>query len=155
MKNKTFAASDLDWFETRIGRYLPSHDDLGVPPITGRLGCSLEGSGKRRIFAIGNYINQRLLKAIHDWFSTLLRKLPTDGTFDQTAPLVRLKGSREVFSYDLSAATDRWPLLILFEIFQFLFDRSFASALTLPLPPTFSWFHLLNASGLRFRRDSL
>ncbi|KAL0307929.1 UNVERIFIED_CONTAM: putative mitochondrial protein [Sesamum calycinum] len=32
------------------------------------------------------------------------------------------------FSFDLKAATDRWPLVFIFELFQVLFDRSFASA---------------------------
>lgn len=42
------------------GWMLPSCDDLNCPPETGRLGMCLEGSAKRRIFAIGNYVNQRL-----------------------------------------------------------------------------------------------
>lgn len=51
-----------------------------------------------------------------------------DGTFDQTRPLDRLVGKQHLWSFDLSAATDRWPLQILFEVLQVLFDRSFASA---------------------------
>lgn len=38
--NKLFTPTDLDWFEKRIGPLLPSCNDLGVPPVTGRLGCS-------------------------------------------------------------------------------------------------------------------
>ncbi|KAL0293696.1 UNVERIFIED_CONTAM: putative mitochondrial protein [Sesamum calycinum] len=89
-------------------------------------GQSLEGAGKRRIFAMGNHMNQRLLKPIHEWIARVLR-LIMDGTFDQTRQVKR-KGSRKTFCYDLSAATDRWPLVVLFEVFQNLFDRSFASA---------------------------
>lgn len=89
VKKKTFTPEDLDWFERRIGPYLPSCDDLGIPPITGQLGCSLEGAGKRRIFAIGNYVNQRLLKPVHLWFASVLRSTQMDGTFHQTKPLVR------------------------------------------------------------------
>ncbi|GAB2236455.1 hypothetical protein Droror1_Dr00028099 [Drosera rotundifolia] len=52
-----------------------------------------------------------------------------DGTFNQSAPLDRLAGtSGTVYSIDLKAATDRWPLLLMFEIVQSLFDRSFASS---------------------------
>lgn len=51
-----------------------------------------------------------------------------DGTFNQTRPLKSLEGCQESFSFDLSAATDRWPLRILFETLGVLFDRSFASA---------------------------
>lgn len=126
--NKISSGNDLDWFESRIGPMLPRSEEFKVPPITGKLGCSLEGAGKRRIFAIGNYINQRLLRPIHDWVASILRRLPSDGTFDQERPLRRLFHRKDAFSYDLTAATDRWPLVILFEIMQFFFDRSFASA---------------------------
>jgi len=96
--------------------------------VEGRLGQSVEGGGKRRVFAIGNYINQRLLKPVHDWLMSVLRMLPMDGTFNQEGPLDRLEGERHVFSYDLKNATDRWPLLLLFEVMSAAFDRSFASA---------------------------
>lgn len=46
----------------------------------------------------------------------------------QTAPLKLLIGQRECYSYDLAAATDRWPLVMLFELMQSLFDRGFASS---------------------------
>ena len=49
-------------------------------------------------------------------------------TFDQTKPLDSLVGSKVCFSFDLKAATERWPLLFLFEVLQTLFDRSFASS---------------------------
>nr|P92567.1 RecName: Full=Uncharacterized mitochondrial protein AtMg01410; AltName: Full=ORF204 [Arabidopsis thaliana]CAA69788.1 unnamed protein product [Arabidopsis thaliana] len=56
------------------------------------------------------------------------RRLPQDGTFNQTQPFDRLVGSRHSFSFDLKSATDRWPLVFLFEVVQYLFDRSFASS---------------------------
>nr|AFI44307.1 RNA polymerase [Silene vulgaris]AFI44335.1 RNA polymerase [Silene vulgaris] len=55
---------------------------------------------------------------------TLLRSIPMDGTFNQTGPLTRLRGSLKSFSYDLSSATDRWPLVVMFETFQSLFAIS-------------------------------
>lgn len=58
----------------------------------------------------------------------VLRKIPTDGTFHQTQPSDRLRGKQECYSYDNKSAMDRWPLLVLFTILQFLFDRSFVSA---------------------------
>lgn len=51
-----------------------------------------------------------------------------DGTYDQLRPLRRLVPSDNCFSYDLKSATDRWPLVYLFEIVALLFDRSFASS---------------------------
>jgi hypothetical protein len=126
--NSFFSGIYLDWFENRIGRYLPSCDDLGVPPVCGRLGQSVEGGGKRRIFAIGNYVNQRLLQPFHDWLMALLKRLPMDGTFNQMKPLDLLGGKQCCYSFDLKSATDRWPLVFLFEMIAALFDRSFASS---------------------------
>lgn len=56
------------------------------------VGCSIEGGGKRRIFAIGNYVNQRLLRPVHEWLAEILRRIPQDGTFNQTKPLTDLVG---------------------------------------------------------------
>lgn len=74
--------------------------------MSGLLSCVCEGDGKRRLFAIGNYINQRLLAPFHEWLACVLRSIPQDGTFDQTAPLDWLKGSTGcVYSIDLKSAT--------------------------------------------------
>lgn len=89
---------------------MPSCDDLSIPPTPGRVGCTLEGAGKRRIFAIGNYVNQRLLKPVHLWFASVLRSIQMDGTFNQTKPLVRLVPSYTCFSYDLKSAYGSWPI---------------------------------------------
>lgn len=98
------------------------------PRRMGRLGQVVEGGGKSLLFAIGNYVNQRLLHPFHVWVAEVLRRLPQDGTFNQTQPFDRLVGSRHSFSFDLKSATDRWPLVFLFEVVQYLFDRSFASS---------------------------
>jgi hypothetical protein len=47
---------------------------------------------------------------------------------EQTAPLDRLVSNQVCYSFDLKSATDRWPLVFLFEVFKYLFDREFASA---------------------------
>ena len=56
------------------------------------------------------------------------KSIPMDGTLDQVRPLFRLQGQMEVYSFDLKSATDRWPLLALFDILVVLFDRMFAGA---------------------------
>jgi len=60
--------------------------------MSGLLSCVCEGDGKRRLFAIGNYINQRLLAPFHEWLACVLRSIPQDGTFDQTPPLFLPRG---------------------------------------------------------------
>lgn len=91
-----------------------------VPVKTGRLAATLEGAGKRRVFAIGNYIKQRLLAPYHRWFMTRLRRIPMDGTFDQCRPLDYLVGSNVTYCFDLKSATDRWPLPLLNTMAQLL-----------------------------------
>jgi hypothetical protein len=60
---------------------------------------------------------------------SVLKTIPMDGTFDQTAPLKRLKGTQgEISSVDLKSATDRWPLYLMFELTKSLFGHEFASA---------------------------
>jgi len=44
------------------------------------------GAGKLRLFIIGNYVKQRLLKPYHDWAMSVLRRLDCDGTYNQTKP---------------------------------------------------------------------
>lgn len=77
-----------------------------------------EAAGKARVFAITDAITQSVLRPLHHFLFSLLKKMPTDGTFDQGAPLDRLltlkakgeMGSHLFHSFDLSAATDRLPI---------------------------------------------
>jgi hypothetical protein len=45
----------------------------------GKLAQAVEGAGKRRLFAIGNSVKQRLLYPVHDWAMRVLARIPTDG----------------------------------------------------------------------------
>lgn len=96
----------------------------------GRIAQVVEGAGKRRLFAIGYYIKQRLLRTVHDWTMSVLRTIPMDGTFDQEGPIRRLRRMAErskdsnrmkIDSYDLKSATDRWPLSVIHEVFKIFF----------------------------------
>jgi len=105
-KDETEAAK-LRW-------YISYH--WGKPLWFGKLGFK-EEPGKIRVFAMVNILTQTLMAPLHKWIFLRLRMLPTDGTFNQTAPVERLvkkfqeKGAW-VASYDLSAATDRLPLAL-------------------------------------------
>lgn len=57
------------------------------PGIQGRLAMVCEGGGKRRLFVIGNYVRQRLLRPFHDWAMKVFKTLPQDGTYDQSRPI--------------------------------------------------------------------
>jgi len=79
-------------------------------PENGRFGVKLEGAGKIRVYAICNPILQACVRPLHDWVMKVLRSLPTDGTFDQLASLLRLKGKEVLYSFDLKSATDLLPV---------------------------------------------
>ena len=88
-------------------------------PVTafGRLGFK-EEPGKIRVFAMVDALTQALLYPLHKWIFKRLRAIGTDGTFNQHAPLEKLvkrmndPSKSFVASYDLSAATDRLPLIL-------------------------------------------
>ncbi|WVY90137.1 hypothetical protein V8G54_035651 [Vigna mungo] len=83
-----------------FGLYINSHCDYDAGHFgesidsgsPGRLSQSTEaGAGKRQIFAIGNFVNQRVLKPLHDFLMDTLR-------------------SSDRIDEKVSSATDRWPL---------------------------------------------
>lgn len=101
------------------------------PLSFGRL-AFLREPGKIRIVAMVNLITQTLMAPLHEWIFARLRKIPTDGTFDQTRPVESLIRSftdkgHWVASYDLSAATDRIPILIQIELLKPLLGEELAN----------------------------
>lgn len=101
-----------------------------TPP--GRIAQVLDGAGKRRLFDIISYIKQRLLRPVHDWAMSVLRTIPTDGTFAQMGPIRRLQklpGLKDIDSYDLKSATDRWPLSFIHEVVAIFFGLTVASCI--------------------------
>lgn len=80
----------------------------------GKLSFKEEPAGKLRVFAIVDCFTQWLFYPLHKLIFKILKSIPMDGTFNQLKPvhrLLRLK-AKEFYSLDLSAATDRLPLLI-------------------------------------------
>ncbi|KAL7001270.1 hypothetical protein U1Q18_002422 [Sarracenia purpurea var. burkii] len=103
-------------------------DTMVTRPEAGRFGRKLEGSGKLRLFAIANPIFQTLLRPLHDWVMSIFSTLKMDGTYDQLAPLSRLKGKRELLSFDLKSATDLLPVDLSGSILASLFGNEFAQS---------------------------
>jgi hypothetical protein len=81
----------------------------------GRLSFKYE-PGKVRIFAIVDFWTQTVLRGLHEALFGLLASLNVgderiDGTFDQTASFDYCRSRGRVFwSFDLSSATDRFPV---------------------------------------------
>lgn len=129
------AFMDLNHKLSDIGVHL-SHSSL---PAIGKIGFKDEPAGKIRVFAMVDGFTNVALAPLHDLIFAILRDVPMDGTFDQTKPILRMVHSNAIlqqnaegefvptkgksfFSLDLSAATDRLPVvlqqLILEELLQ-------------------------------------
>jgi len=81
----------------------------------GKLGTKDEPAGKVRVFAMVDAFTQWALRPLHDQLFSVLKRIPQDGTMDQHKPLKALlkkKGIKGLWSYDLTAATDRLPILL-------------------------------------------
>lgn len=78
----------------------------------------VEEPGKKRIVAMVDIWTQWMFYPLHRLLFKRLGKTPNDGTFDQTKPVERLlasakkEGRTHFWSFDLSAATDRLPLVL-------------------------------------------
>lgn len=84
----------------------------------GKLAFKEEAAGKLRVFAIVDSWTQSLFRPLHKYLFKVLKQIPNDGTFDQSASVRRLQSKirtgqlKKVYSFDLSAATDRLPIAL-------------------------------------------
>jgi len=80
-----------------------------------RLAFLSDKAGKTRVVALGDVYSQTLLAPIHRSIFKILRRIPTDGTFDQDRQRYRVHAAtasgKRVYSIDMTAATDRLPAL--------------------------------------------
>jgi hypothetical protein len=102
-----------------------------TPPKVGRLSTKEEAAGKIRVFAIPDYWTQSVLKVLHQRLFEVLKLLPTDCTFDQAAGVRRaqqaaLDGVLHFWSFDLSAATDRFPVTLQVDVLRALMSGEHA-----------------------------
>jgi hypothetical protein len=86
-----------------------------APTYLGKLGVK-EEPGKVRVFAMVDWWTQMLLRPFHKFVFGILRNIPQDATFDQDRGVLSgvemIKKTAYAASYDLSAATDRLPVLV-------------------------------------------
>jgi hypothetical protein len=100
----------------RVTRLAELTRALGLVPVTklylGKVGVKPEPT-KNRIFAISDYWTQVALRPLHDALMAILRALDTDSTWNQDKGAVDVQRwsaeGRELWSFDLTAATDRFP----------------------------------------------
>lgn len=121
-RDVTLCDALLEWLEKTGGEdmyddmvELLDHCDKDKPSIHSRISLKFEGGGKVRPFAIADYFTQCSLLSLHKRVASVLRKLPSDCTFNQHRGREKmLQWSREGTSYslDLTSATDRFPITL-------------------------------------------
>jgi len=93
-----------------------------VREITRKLSVIKDPGGKSRVIAIVDYYSQNVLKLMHDEiFNNILPLLPQDKTFTQD-PHVDFEGP--YYSFDLTAATDRFPVALQERVVRSLLNSS-------------------------------
>jgi hypothetical protein len=84
-------------------------------------------AGKTRVIAIGDYYSQEVLRPLHQHLFKMLEKTNGDSTFDTNKSIAQIKKwhqeGHKTWSYDLSAATDRFPALITKKIISWIFTE--------------------------------
>jgi len=125
-------AQSLPLFYPRIS---PEYRHLKACPSLkgeGQLSIKEEAAGKLRVFAMVDVWTQSALKPLHDYLFSILSQFPNDGTFDQRASVnrchVKAKVSGASYGYDLSAATDRLPVVIQEAVLSSLLGEDFAQS---------------------------
>ncbi|ALD60243.2 ORF [Binucleate Rhizoctonia mitovirus K1] len=86
-------------------------------PTHSKLHVIFEKGSKARIIAIGDYWTQEALTPLHTELAKILGGLDMDGTFNQDKIAEKVRrwtaiDNKAIYSLDLSAATDRLPVLL-------------------------------------------
>nr|WAY16613.1 putative RNA-dependent RNA polymerase [Binucleate Rhizoctonia mitovirus 5] len=134
------------WGNVNLRYFIDASKPLFAGPVRGTLGklsVKEEAAGKVRVFAIVDAWSQWALNPLHALIFDFLREVPMDGTFDQLKPLSRLDQTKSLYSLDLTAATDRLPIVLQKELLIGLFDKDCATAWAALLVDRNYGFHAL------------
>lgn len=112
---------------------------LSEPVDLRRLSLVYDPEMKCRIICLADYWSQLALKPIADQLFAILKTLPQDRTFTQN-PFIQGKEGHSYHSFDLSSATDRFPLSLQKQLLKTLSGSGNIS---------WAWGHLM--SGLQVR----
>lgn len=80
---------------------------------------------------MGDYFSQTALRPLHKYLYQVLKRIPQDCTFDQTAfkTKLRVQEKGDIFvSADLSAATDRFPISVIAMVLRGRLPKWFVDA---------------------------
>lgn len=104
--------------DTRCAAHRVQHTSVG------RIAILEAPEGKARIVAMIDYYSQFVLKAIHKQIFGLFQRFAQDRTFSQDPRGLIKEDGHSFHSFDLSAATDRLPILIQQKLLSYIYDDS-------------------------------
>jgi hypothetical protein len=126
----------------RMAKTAPSQ-----PFVVSKISLLTEGGYKTRVIGIGDYWSQNVLRPIHDKLMYILKKFKTDGTWDQNKQVERIlrECQAQAHSFDLTSATDRFPVLLQEIVMSFVFSKEIAS----------SWAKVLTQRPFRYKNEDV
>jgi hypothetical protein len=140
IRNDPVLLANLEDYGKLVGRDLTSEieDSYMLPqffkvkdgtPSHSKLHLIFEKGNKCRVIAILDYFTQEMLCPLHDSIADVNSSIEVDGTFDQNKIISRVKAmtvdsQNQLFSLDLTAATDRLPIKLQSRIIDNLYGQS-------------------------------
>lgn len=114
-----------------------------------KLAIKQELGGKDRVFAIVDFWSQSVLKPLHLKLAQILRTINNDCTYDQGKGVELIKTwtatSSEVYSYDLTSATNRFPLSLQSRVVEELTcDKEYSS----------NWTNLIANRSFAYKKNT-
>jgi len=82
---------------------------------------------KTRVIAIGDYYSQTALRGLHKFLFKVLKRIPQDRTFNQ-GDFSSILNKEIYYSYDLSSATDRFPIEVIYKLMIERFPTNYCLA---------------------------
>lgn len=120
--------SYLDALDKRVITWLAGFFNLKETGKIRKLSYFADKEGKTRVIAILDYFSQSVLKPLHLYLFSFLRKIDQDVTFDQNAFKDKIKDWEVFYSVDLKSATDRFPIKVISQVLRGRLPASYVSA---------------------------
>jgi hypothetical protein len=83
---------------------------------------------KVRVIAIGDYFSQTALRPLHNFLFRILKRINQDMTFDQNKFKETCLNHKVYYSLDLSSATDRFPIELIYKVLRGRFPLQYVDA---------------------------
>jgi len=118
-------------FRTVMGDIKTKELKISRPVLHSKISTISEGGGKMRNIAIVDYWTQNSLIWLHDQVMSLLKRWKSDSTYSQSdgfKRVISLANERKYnASFDLSSATDRFPIQLQKIVVSHIFGEEFAT----------------------------